>query len=329
MNPFKSPARVVVCVSLSTLAAALASGCASAGRSTVGSQAFDPPPMSAEIARTLPAFDGTGRSLTWTEVLDLASASDVIVVGEQHDDPGAHAIELALVEDLLDRHPGSMVSMEMLERHEQADLDAYLADEIDLATFIERTGSARWSGSQRWEDSYGRLVEAAKARGGRVVAANAPRKYVRRARVEGYEALESLPEEERVLFDLPERLDEGAYRERFREIMTSMREANGNPPPSEESIENLLRSQMVWDATMAASIANALADPDLPADAKVVHAVGRFHSDFEGGTILELARLMPEARILVVSVTPDGVAPGDEDLGRADVLVFGGATDPD
>ncbi len=103
-----------------------------------------------------------------------------------------------------------------------------------------------------------------------------------------------------------------------------MREAAGNPPPSEASIENLLRSQMVWDATMAASIANALADPDLPPDAKVVHAVGRFHSDFEGGTILELARLMPEVRILVVSVTPDGVAPEDDDLGRADVLVFGG-----
>ena len=280
--------------------------------------------MAAAAARTLPVFDGAGRPLSWPEVLDLASASDVIVVGEQHDDPAAHAIELALVEDVLDRHPGSMVSLEMLERDEQADLDAHLAGELDLATFIERTGSARWSGSQRWEDSYGRLVEAARLRGGGVVAANAPREYVRRARLEGYEALEALPDEERVLFDLPERLDEGAYRDRFREIMTSMREAAGNPPPSEESIENLLRSQMVWDATMAASIANALADPDLPPDAKVVHAVGRFHSDFEGGTILELARLMPEVRILVVSVTPDGVAPEDDDLGRADVLVFGG-----
>lgn len=280
--------------------------------------------MPSSFARTLPIFDGEGRPLTWDEVLALVATSDVVVVGEQHDDPAAHAIELALAEDVLDRHPGSVVSMEMLERDEQADLDAYLADELDLATFLERTGSARWSGSQRWEDSYGRLVEAAKARGAGVVAANAPREYVRRARLEGYEPLEALPAEQRALFDLPERLDEGAYRDRFREIMTSMREAAGNPPPSEESIENLLRSQMVWDATMAASIADALSDPAMPADAKVVHVVGRFHSDHDGGTVLELARLAPEIRILVVSVTPDGTSPDPDDLGRADVLVFGG-----
>lgn len=293
-------------------------GCASTSRLEP-----DPPPMPASAARSLPMFDPDGRALVWEDLLGLVGNSDVIVVGEQHDDPAAHAMELAIVEDVLSRHPGSMVSMEMLERHEQADLDAYLADEIELATFIERTGSARWSASQRWEDSYGRLIEAAKSRGASVIAANAPREYVRRARLEGYAALEQLPEEERVLFDLPDALDEGAYRQRFREIMTSMRESNGNPPPSEETIESLLRSQMVWDATMAASIADAISRDGGVDGAKVVHVVGRFHSDFEGGTVLELERLLPEIRILVVSVTPDAGPPAGEDLDRADVMVFG------
>lgn len=271
--------------------------------------------------RALAMFSGRdGRVVTWADLLDAASRSDVVILGEQHDDAVAHAVEAAVVSDLLASFPGSALSLEMLERHEQDAVDAYLAGDLELAAFIEATGSANWSGKQRWEDSYGRLVESARRTGSRVVAANAPRSYVRIAGREGYDALRSLPPEERALFDLPESLDDGAYRARLVELMT---EARGEPPTPEQ-VERALRPQMVWDATMARSISKALAArPD--GAAKVVHVVGRFHSDFDGGTVLELSKAAPFARILVISlVNEPSRSLGSEDEGRADIVVYTG-----
>jgi uncharacterized iron-regulated protein len=271
--------------------------------------------------RALPMFSGRdGRVVTWAELMDAAARSDVVIVGEQHDDAVAHAVELAVVSDVLASFPGSALSLEMLERHEQHEVDAYLAGELELAAFIEATGSANWSGKQRWEDSYGRLVEAAKRTGSPVIAANAPRSYVRLAGREGYDALRSLPSDEQALFDLPDSLDDGAYRARLVELMTESR----GEPPTDEQVERALRPQMVWDATMARSIAAALAARPNDA-AKVVHIVGRFHSDFDGGTVLELMKADPFARILVVSLCNSARRDLDsEDQARADIVVYTG-----
>lgn len=271
--------------------------------------------------RALAMFSGRdGRVVAWADLMDAASRSDVVIIGEQHDDAVAHAVELAVVSDLLASFPGSALSLEMLERNEQDAVDAYLAGELELEAFIDRTGSANWSGKQRWEDSYGRLVEAAKRTGSRVVAANAPRGYVRLAGREGYDALRSLPPEEKALFDLPDQLDDGAYRARLVELMTESR----GEPPTDAQVERALRPQMVWDATMAHSIAKALSARENGA-AKVVHVVGRFHSDFDGGTVLELERAAPFARILVISlVNQASRSLAADDQGRADIVVYTG-----
>lgn len=287
----------------------------------------DPSPMEQLLPaqpfapRALPIFAGQdGRVVTWADLMEIAGRCDVVIVGEQHDDAVGHAFELAIVSDLLASFPGSALSLEMLERHEQEAVDAYLAGELELDVFIEETGSANWSGKQRWEDSYGRLVEAAKRTGSAVVAANAPREYVRLAGREGYDALRSLPPEEQPLFDLPDRLDDGAYRARLVELMTESR----GEAPTDAQVERALRPQMVWDATMARSIAQALASRGNDA-AKVIHVVGRFHSDFEGGTVLELVRAAPFARILVISmVATESRSLATDDEGRADIVVYTG-----
>ena len=59
----------------------------------------------------------------------------------------------------------------------------------------------------------------------------------------------------------------------------------------------MFRGQLVMDATMAASIAGARRD----GAEKVVHLVGHFHCDFNGGTVQELQYRDPNARILVIT----------------------------
>jgi len=87
---------------------------------------------------------------------------------------------------------------------------------------------------------------------------------------------------------------------------------------SDEDIESYFRAQQVWDATMAGSIVRASFRHD-----KVVHVVGRFHSDFDGGLVQRVRARKPWAKVLTISLQPENSDRlREEDRGRADVIVY-------
>lgn len=283
---------------LFAFATALAAGCSTA-----------PDPT------TLPMYDGDGGDrLGWDDLVARSLAAEVVVIGEEHDDANAHALQAALVSDVLALDGRTAISLEMIERDEQPWVDAWLADEIDATELAERTGAGSW---WDWDAFYQPVLDAAKRSDSPVIAANAPREFVRRARLEGYDELRKSSDEELLLFDLPETLDQGGYWERFR---STMREFRGDEV-DEEAIRRTFSSQMVWDATMGASVVRGLDREDID---RVIHLVGRFHGDFEGGTVREVKRLRPGTRVLVISCIADG--DGRElladDEGRAQVVVY-------
>jgi len=281
-------------------------------------------PVHPSPPRALPMFDGHGgATLTWVDLMRGVQWSHVTILGETHDDAVAHAVQLAIVEDALVADPRTAISLEMLDRSHQPDLDLHLTGAITVEEFVERTGVANWAGAGSWMKWYQPVIDAARRVGAPVIAANAPRAYVRMARLEGYAALRALPRDERRLFDLPHRLDEGDYRRRFEELMTRMH-AQSDPPrePDPENVEATFRSQMTWDATMAASMARAIGIGRAP---RVIHLVGQFHSDFRGGVVSQVRARAPWARIFTVSLQPARErALRDADLGRADAVIFTG-----
>lgn len=269
--------------------------------------------------RGLPMFVGTdGASMSWHDLMDAVQWADVVIVGEQHDDAMGHAVQRAIVQDTLDRWPRSALSMEMLERDEQLLVDDYLDDIIDTAAFIRLTFSENWGGPGMWVHWFQPIVDAAKERNARVIAANAPRRYVRMARLSGYDALDALPRERRALFDRPRELPRNHYFDRFAQVMSHIE----NP----RALDAMFRSQMVWDATMARSIINARPSQQ----AKVVHLVGRFHSDFEGGLVQELRRHQSGLRILTISmIRRDAFELRESDSSRADIVIYTGEPEAD
>lgn len=287
------------------------------GCSTPGSR-LDPSPA----PRTLGAFDGRdGRPMTWEQILTAAGAADFVIVGEQHDDATGHAVQLALVEDALARWPGVAVSMEMLERDEQWVVDDYFDEIIAADALMTLTHSSGWGGPGGWLRYYQPIVDAARSADGVVVAANAPRRYVRLARTEGYDRLEALPAPRRTLVALPVADSHDEYGRRFGELMSSG--GGGGHELSEEDLEAFMRSQLLWDATMAESMVSARRQ----GATKVIHLVGQFHCDFDGGLVNELRARAPDARILVISMQKvDARALRAEDAGRADVVVYTKAT---
>jgi uncharacterized iron-regulated protein len=294
-------------------------GCTSAPRG--GVHGYVP---TRDDARRLPTYDGDdGARLTWDDLMKAVGEADVVILGEQHDDAVGHAVQLAVVEDAAEAWPGTALSMEMLERDEQRLVDDYVDGIIDAKQFARLTNSERWGGRHgSWFEWYQPIVDAAKDGEGTIVAANAPRRYVRLARTDGYERIDELPAPRRTFVEIPPELPTGAYRDRFWDVMTPDEDETSDVHAvDEETLQKLFRSQLVWDATMAGSIADA----KVAGAPKVVHLIGCFHSDFDGGTVQQLRRRLPDARVLVVSMLrgwPDGLR--DEDRGRADIVIYTG-----
>lgn len=269
----------------------------------------------------------SGETMDWAQVQELVAESDVILLGELHDHAVGHAVQLAITEEVLEQWPNSIVALEMLERDEQILVDDYMEDFIDAETFAKLTHSSSWSGLGSWDAWYQPVIDAAKNSGGGVVAANAPRRYVRAARIEGFEKLDELPSERSGFVTYPDELSTGKYRQRFWELSRQMRnedvediEIDVSTIDPDDPLLPVFRGQQTWDATMAESI--ALQQPSR--EKKVLLLVGHFHIDYDGGTVQELRKRLPNANILTISIQK--VVPEEDWSGTpkiSDILIVG------
>lgn len=270
-------------------------------------------------------FDTRRDAFTDFEAMlaDLARA-DVVLVGEQHDDPNTHRLESALLQGLLRRRVPVTLSLEMFERDVQPLLDRYLAGGVPEDEFLK--GARPWP---RYATDYRPLVEMARAHGWPVIASNVPRRFASEIAKSGMAALERLPGADRAFAaaDLQCPLD--AYFTRFAETMGKHPPGGSGPPPSDEqqreAMERYYFSQCVKDETMAESIAVAF-DRQRGRPGTIVHFTGAFHSDFGSGTAERTRRRLVGRRVAVVSVLPvtdlDTLAPEGEDIQRAEYLVY-------
>lgn len=245
----------------------------------------------------------SGDNSGWKWMIEQIVSADIVLLGEQHDHAVGHAIQLAVVEDVLDQFPESVVAFEMLERDEQHRVDDYMDGIIDSTKLSSLTQSTNWGAKGGWAVWYQPIIDAVKDRGGVVVAANAPRRYVKLARTGGFDRIDSLPNDRRSLVDYPTALSSGRYRERFWEL-AAHDEENGEKEIDITTIDPddpllpMFRSQQTWDATMAQSI--VVAKPS--STRKVLLLVGQFHVEYDGGIVQELRKRLPTAKVLVISI---------------------------
>jgi uncharacterized iron-regulated protein len=294
------------------------------GLAALSGAAQPTPPASAQLSGAyVPerVFDSRHKSLTDFEamVADLARA-DVILVGEQHDDPNTHRLEAAILQGLQRRGKSPTVSLEMFERDVQGQLDGYLNGTLSEEAFL--ADARPWP---RYATDYRPLVEQAKANGWKVIASNVPRRHASAVSKSGLAAIEALSLEERpqVARDLLCPLD--SYFKRFSDTMNSHPVPGSEKQSAEEraaTSERYYFAQCVKDETMAESIAAAVQDGRGP----IVHYNGAFHSDFGAGVGERVRRRLPGKRVVIVTMLPvediDTIAPTPEDVTRADYLVY-------
>ncbi|MBC8522718.1 ChaN family lipoprotein [PVC group bacterium] len=275
----------------------------------------------------------TGDSISWHNLMSLVAKSDVVLLGEQHDHSVGHAVQLAVVTDVMERWPESILAMEMLERDEQILVDDLVDEIIDSERFTRLTESSSWGGKDGWVAWYQPIIDVAIESGGGVIAANAPRRYLKLARVYGFEKIDELPEGRRSLVNYPEELSSGRYRQRFWEWSSHQDsedekvEIDVTTIDPDDPMLPYFRSQQVWDATMANSI--AIQQPTI--EKKVLLLVGQFHIEYNGGIVQVLKRRLPKANVLSISIQREIPDIDEEDWKGtppiADIMIVG--EDPD
>ncbi len=266
-------------------------------------------------------FDaGARRYVGFATLAEAAAAADIVLFGEEHDDPATHRAELALLAAVGARRTNVVVSLEMFERDVQPVLDAYLAGRIAETEFLAQTRP--WA---RYTTDYRALIELARAHGWPVVAANVPRRLASTVSRVGLGALDSLSAADRAFAARELSCPRDAYFERFAEEVKSHSPPGGaaaaNDPAAAATVR-LYEAQCLKDETMGESIAVALARAGR--GAIVVHFNGAFHTDGGLGTAARARRRAPNAKALVVTAIPvadPGLADSSAFAGRADYVI--------
>ncbi len=242
------------------------------------------------------------RWLSFDEMIDATSKADIVMIGEQHDDPVTHSFEVATIAAVGERRKGAIVSLEMFERDVQELLDRYLAGAISEADFL--ASSRPWD---RYATDYRPMLEIARVRGWPVVAANVPRRTASAVSKTGLTMLDTLNSSERSFAALSNVCPHDRYFELFTESMGS--HSAGSGPASAADVEasrvitqRFYEAQCVKDEAMGESIARAFINGGRRRP--VVHVNGSFHSDYSLGTAARVKRRVPDAKLVIISAVP-------------------------
>ena len=230
------------------------------------------------------------RTMQETELADRQSEdfqrllnSDVVYLGEQHDSVADHAAQLEIIEAIYAENPDIAIGLEMFQRPFQPVIDRYLAGEISEAELVEQSEyEQRWGFP--WE-YYAPILRFAQTHQLPVLALNAPGEVVRQVAREGLDSLED--EDFRDIPPLAEIDTSNTDYQDFVRVAFGSHGSHGN-----FNFENFFAAQVVWDETMAMSIADfRQAQPDT----QVVVLAGQGHVIYGYGIPDRVARRLGDS----------------------------------
>jgi uncharacterized iron-regulated protein len=147
-------------------------------------------PLGADHPLAGVVFDvSSGRRASEAELSARVQASDIVLVGETHDNPDHHRLQASILRTFAAAHPAPAVVFEMLNRDQQPAVDATLAAHPGDADALGKAVAWDASGWPAWS-MYRPVFEAALAARGPIVAAGLDRSAAMRIAHEGLAALD-------------------------------------------------------------------------------------------------------------------------------------------
>lgn len=224
----------------------------------------------------------TGVELATSALMARMAAKQTVLLGETHDIAEIHRWQLQVTTCLHLLRPKMVVGFEMFPRRVQPVLDAWVAQELTTAEFIERS---------EWADVWGfdpaiylPLFHFCRQQNVPMRALNCTRSLVTRVGQFGWDAI---PVDERDSVT-PSAPATQAYRDYLMGLMSGAvaRDAAFAAP---ERFDRFVRAQQVWDRSFACAIADCLKGQD--DDPLVIGIIGRGHLEYGHGTPYQLRDL--------------------------------------
>ena len=136
-------------------------------------------------------YNTKGKKVSYKKMLKTLEDKDMVLFGELHNNPIAHWLQYELTADLHTKRQ-LILGAEMIEADNQDELDDYLSGKIDYKAL---DSTARLWNNHKTD--YAPLVDFARDSSLVFVASNVPRRYASMVYRGGFEALDSLPAQEK------------------------------------------------------------------------------------------------------------------------------------
>ncbi len=253
-----------------------------------------------------------GREKLWSA---LAKAR-VVYVGETHNHPEHHEVQLAVLEALYEKNHEIAIAFEMFPRPCQKAIDRYVKGETDVATFLRESRYAQVWGYDF--EFYRPLLDFAREHELDAIALNAPQETARKVSKGG---LESLTDKERAGVAAEVDLEDERHRKR---VLDELQAAH--PIKDEAQLQRYYEGMVLWDETMAESVARYM-DERGSDEVQVIVYAGRGHVEERTGIPSRVHRRndLPFLTVLPTEVEdPAKIESSDVSKRRGDYVWFTG-----
>jgi uncharacterized iron-regulated protein len=230
----------------------------------------------------------TGEALSFEQMIGQIESSDLIFIGEVHDNPEHHLIQVQILQALMSRLGPLTVAMEFFQKMQQPAIDRYLAGECTESEFLK---DVDWDNQWSFDYSlYRPLMLAVKDKGGKILAINAQNDLVKKVARSGLDNL-SADERSKLAADID--LGNEKHRAYVYDIF------NNDVHKHIENFDYFYQAQCVWEDTMAEAIAGSLKNAHRP----VVVFVGNGHIIDKFGIPDRTTKRTP-AKMATIMLTP-------------------------
>jgi uncharacterized iron-regulated protein len=237
----------------------------------------------------------TGVKVSKDDLIHMLAAERVIYVGETHDNINAHQVQLEILEALWNLYPGKIaVGMEMLKRPSQDVADQWSSGALEEKEFV-RTWVADWSDDFEYYRDILRYIREKRIP---LLALRPPDDWVERIKADRPDS----EGDDEALPDLD--IDDPYHRSHTRAVFDAH-------PGGNQDFEPFYKVQVLWEETMAATVAEYLiAEKDK--EKKILVFAGGQHIEYGFGIPRRVFRRLPLPYAIVLPTVLQ-IAPEKED----------------
>jgi uncharacterized iron-regulated protein len=189
----------------------------------------------------------TGKAISFDQLIDQVGARRLIFIGEVHNNPEHHLIQVQILQALMSQYAPLTLAMEFFNKTQQPVLDHYMDGSTTETVFLKDVGwDKNWAYAYHF---YRPLLLMTKEKGRKILAINAPNTIVKKVARSG---LSSLDPSERNQLASHINLENESHRSYVRKIYEK------HTHKDLKRFDFFYQAQCVWEDTMAENIAKYL-----------------------------------------------------------------------